>query len=160
MFHSREFRAPVMSPLFHLHQSFDDITLDDIRPYFLPLTYLTDGEFDSDTRLMPTISLDSDPLEPSYLSYHVESDPSKPSHPSVIGLTSNLSSFSTVPYNAPPPVCGRGFIRTRTMPADVSMLEEEDVVMLLPVGSGMDSFRPMGDVVITCEAKQDSPFCL
>ena len=81
MFYSREFCAPVMSPFFRAHQPFDDITLDDIRPYFQPPRYLTDGESDSDTRLTPTVSLDFDSSEPSYPSYHVESDPSEPFTP-------------------------------------------------------------------------------
>ena len=65
MFHSREFHAPVMSPFFRPYQSFDDIILDKIRPYFSPLRYPTDGESDSDTHLTPIVSLDSDPSEPS-----------------------------------------------------------------------------------------------
>ena len=79
MFHSRSFCAPVMSPFFRPHQSYDDITLYDIRPYIQPPRYPTNGESDLDTHLTPTISLDSDPSEPSYSSCHVESDPSKPS---------------------------------------------------------------------------------
>ena len=44
-------------------------------------------------------------------------------------------------------------------PVDVGVLEEEDMVMLLPVVLGMVSSRPMGDVVIACGAKhKDSPF--
>ena len=117
MFHSREFRAPVMSLFFHPHQPFDDITLDDIRPYFPSPMYPTDGESDSDTRLTPTVSLDSDPSEPSYPSYHIETDPSEPSHPSMIHLTSDSSSSSAASRHVPPPVRGRGFIRTRAVPS-------------------------------------------
>ena len=104
-----------MSPFFRLHQPYGEVTLDDICPYFQPPRHPTDGESDLDTRLTPTVSLDSDPLEPSYPSYHVESDPSEPSCPSVIRLTSNLSSSSAVPHHAPPPIRGRGFIRTRVV---------------------------------------------
>ena len=40
-------------------------------------------------------------------------------------------------------------------------LKEEDVVMLLPVVSGMVSSRLMSDVVIACEVEhKDSPFWL
>ena len=116
MFHNREFRAPVMSSFFPPHQSFDDITLDDISPYFPPPRYLTDGESDSNTHLTPTVSLDSDPSEPSYPSYHVETDPSEPSHPSVIRLTSDSSSSSAASRHMPPLVRGRGFIHTRAVP--------------------------------------------
>ena len=90
--------------------------MDDIRPYFQPLRYSIDGDFDSDTHLTLTVSLDSDPLEPSYPSYHVETDPSKPSHPFVIRLTSDSSSSSVASHHSSPPVRSRGFIRTRAMP--------------------------------------------
>ena len=119
MFHNCEFCAAVMSSFFHPHQPFDDITLDDIRPYFPPPRYPTDGESDSDTRLMPTVSLNSDSLEPSYPSYHVETDLSEPSHPLVIRLTSDSSSSSSssaAPRCTPPLVRGCGFIRTRAVP--------------------------------------------
>ena len=46
----------------------------------------------------------------------MESDPSEPSYPSVIHLTSNLSSSSAAPRHIPPPIRGRGFIRTRAIP--------------------------------------------
>ena len=84
MFHSHEFRALVMSPFFRPHQLFNNITLDDIRLYFLLPRYLTNDETDSDTRMTSTVSLDSDPSEPSYPRYHVETDLSEPSYPSVI----------------------------------------------------------------------------
>ena len=116
MFHYREFCAPVMSSFFHPHQPFDDITLDDIHLYFLLPKYPTDGELDSDTHLMLTISLDSDPSKPSYSSYYVESDPSEPSRPSVICLTFDSSSSSVASRHVPPPIRGRGFICTRAMP--------------------------------------------
>ena len=46
-------------------------------------------------------------------------------------------------------------------PVDVGVLEEEDVVMTLPVVSGMVSSYPMSDAVIACGAEhEDSPFCL
>ena len=115
MFHGRESFALVMSPFFHPHQPFDNITLDDIRPYFPPLRYPINGESDSDTCLTPTISLDSDPLEPSYPSYHVEIDQSKPSYPSVIRLTSDSSS-SAASHHVPPPIRACEFIHTRALP--------------------------------------------
>ena len=115
MFPSHEFRAPVMSPFFHPHQPFDDITLDDIRPYFSPSRYPTDKEWDSDTCLTLTVSLDSDPSELSYPSYHVETNPFEPSYPSVIHLTSDSSSSSAASRHVPLPVRGRRFIRTSTV---------------------------------------------
>ena len=43
----------------------------------------------------------------------------------------------------------------------VVMLEEEDVVMLLPVDSGTVTSHLMSDVVTTCGAEhEDSPFYL
>ena len=48
IFHSREFRALVISPFFRPHEPFKDITLDDVCPPLHPLRYLTDGESDSD----------------------------------------------------------------------------------------------------------------
>ena len=78
IFHNWQFHAPIMSPFFHLHEPYNDITLDDVCPPFHLPMYLTDGEFDSDTCLTPT--------------YSVESDPSKPSYPFVIHLTSDSSS--------------------------------------------------------------------
>ena len=116
MFYSRKFRASVMSSFFRPHQSFDNITLDDIHPYFSPPRYLTDGGSDLDTHLIPTVFLDSDPSEPSYPSYNMETDPSEPSYPSVIRLTSDSSSSSTASHHVPPPVRGFGFIRTRVVP--------------------------------------------
>ena len=90
--------------------------MDDIRPYFQPPRYPTDGDSNSDTCLTPIVSLDFNPSEPSYLSYHVETDPSKPSYPSMIRLTSDSSSSSAAPRHTPPPVCSLGFIRTRVVP--------------------------------------------
>ena len=46
----------------------------------------------------------------------METNPSKPSYPSVIRLTSNSSSSSAARHHASPLVCGRGFIRTRAVP--------------------------------------------
>ena len=60
--------------------------------------------------------MDSDPSEPSYSSYHVETDPSEPSFPSVILLSSDLSSSSTASRYTPPPVRGRELIHTRVVP--------------------------------------------
>ena len=90
--------------------------MDDICPYFQPLRYPIDGDFDLNTRLTLTVSLDSDPSEPSYITYHVETDPFEPSYLSVIRLMSDSSSSSTAPHHSPPPVRGRGFIRTCAVP--------------------------------------------
>ena len=46
----------------------------------------------------------------------METDPSEPSYPSVIHLTSDLSSSSAASRHVPPLVHVRGFIRTRAMP--------------------------------------------
>ena len=116
IFHDHPFQVLVMSPFFCSRQPYDEVTLDDIRPYFQPLKYPTDDVTDSNTCLTPIVSLDSDPSEPSYPSYHVEIDPSEPSYPSVIHLMSDLSSSSTAPRHTPPPIRGRGFIRTHAMP--------------------------------------------
>ena len=116
IFHNRLFQVLIMSPFFHPHQSYGEVTPDDICPYFQSSRYPSDEEFNSDTRLTPTVSLDSDPSEPSYLSYHVETNPSEPSYPSVIRLTSDSSSSSAASHHVPPPVRGRGFIHTRALP--------------------------------------------
>ena len=85
-------------------------------PILLAVEVPHDGKSDSDTHLTPSISLYSDPSEPSYTSYHVESDPSEPSRPSVIRLTSDLSSSSAASRHMPPLVRGRGFIHTCAVP--------------------------------------------
>ena len=90
--------------------------MDDICPYFAPPRYPTDDESDSDTRLTLTALVESDPSEPSYPSYHVETDLSEPSFPSVIHLSSDSASSSIAPHRTPPPIRGRGFIRTRAVP--------------------------------------------
>ena len=90
--------------------------MDVIRPYFQQPRYLTDDETDSDTRLTSTVSMDSDPLEPSYSSYHVGTDPSEPSYPSVIRLTFDSSYSSATPNYTPPLVHGCRFIHTRAVP--------------------------------------------
>ena len=99
--------------------------MDDVHPYFQPLRHPTDGESDLDARLTPTVSLDFDPSEPSYPSYHVEPDLSEPSHPLVICLTSDSSSSSATPHNATPPVHGRGFIHTNAVPCGRGRAREE-----------------------------------
>ena len=76
--------------------------MDDIRPYFQPPRYPIDGDSYSNTHLTTIVSLDSDPSEPSYLSYHVETDPSEPFCPSVIHLTSDSSSSSAMPHHVHP----------------------------------------------------------
>ena len=101
MFHSRQFRVLVISPFFHPHKPFDDITLDDICPPFRPLRYPTDGKFDFDTCLT--------------LTYFVEPNPSEPSYLSIIHLSSD-SSTSSAAGRAPPLVCRRGFIHARAVP--------------------------------------------
>ena len=138
MSYGHEFHAPLMSPFFCPHQPFDDITLDDIRPYFPPPRYPTDGQFDSDTRLMLTVSLDSNPSEPSYPNYHAESNLSKPSYPSVIRLTSDSSSSSAAPRHIPPPVRARGFIHTRAVPSGCGRGREGEHSDDAPGGFGND----------------------
>ena len=115
MFHNCQFCAPVMSPFFWSHEPFDDITLDDIHPPFHPPRYLTEGESNSNTCLTLTYLVESDPSESTYLMYSMEPDPSEPSYPSVNCLSSD-SSASSAASQAPPPVCGRGFIHTRVAP--------------------------------------------
>ena len=161
MFHSRELHAPVMGLLFRPYQPYDDITLDDIHPYFLPPRYLTDGESDFDTRLTLMVSLDFDPSEPSYLSYHVESDPSEPSHPSVICLTSDSSSSSVAPHHVLPGFVVKDSSAPVLYPMDVGMAEEEDMVMMLPVVLGVVTPLSMVDKDSACGAKhEDNPFWL
>ena len=116
IFHDHLFHVLVTSPFFQPHQPYGEVTMDEICPYFPPPRYPTDGEFDSDTHLTPTISLDSDLSKPSYSSYHIETDLSEPSYSSVIHLTFDSSSSSAASHHVPPPVHGRGFIRTRAMP--------------------------------------------
>ena len=79
MFHGHQFYAPVMSQFFCPHETCKDITLDDVRPLFHPPMHPTNREFNSDTHLTPT--------------YFMESNPSEPSYPSMILLTSD--SFSS-----------------------------------------------------------------
>ena len=135
--------------------------MDDIHPCFQPSRYPSDGESDSDTRLTPTVSLDSDPSEPSYPSYHMASDPSEPSHPSVIHLTSYLSSSSTAPHHAPPLFVVVGSFVPAPCPMDVSVLEEEDVAMTLPVVSEMVTSRSTVDLDSAYGVEhEDSPFLL
>ena len=40
MFHGHQFRSPVMSLFFHSHKLYEDITLDDVRPPFIPRSTL------------------------------------------------------------------------------------------------------------------------
>ena len=114
MFHNRQFRTLVMSPFFRLHDLYEDITLDDIRLPFHSQRYPTDRESDFDTRMTPTYSVESNPSEPSYLTYSVGSYHSESSHPSMIHLSSY--SFASLAASTAPPVRGRRFIRTRAVP--------------------------------------------
>ena len=113
MFHCRQFCAPVMSPFFRPHESYNDIILDDVCPPFHPPRYPTDGESDSNTWLTSTVSVEFDPSESSYPTYFVGSYRSEPSQPSVICLSSDSASSASP---TPPLVCGHGFIRTRAVP--------------------------------------------
>ena len=96
IFRNYQFCVSIMSLFFRLHEPYDDIALDDVHPPFHPLMYPTDKETDSDTGLTST--------------YSVESDPSEPSYPSMICLS--LDSSSSTTSQAPPSVCGHGFIHT------------------------------------------------
>ena len=107
---------PGDEPVFRPHLPFGEVTMVDISPYFVPPRYPTNDESDSDTRLTPTASVESDPSEPSYPSYYVETDPSESFFPSVIRLSSDSASSSATPYRTLPPIHGRGFIRTRAVP--------------------------------------------
>ena len=91
----------------------------------------------------------------------METDPSEPSYPSVIRLTSDSSSSSAASRHVPPSVRGRGLFIPALCPMNVGVLEEEGVAMLLSVVSGMVSSRPMSDAVIAWGVEhEDSPFCL
>ena len=103
-------------PFFPPHQPFDEVTMDDIRPYFALLRYPTNDESDSDTRLTSIASVESDPSKPFYPSYHVEMDPFELSFPSVICLSFDLASSLATLRRTSPSVRGRGFIRTRAVP--------------------------------------------
>ena len=117
IFHDHPFQTPVMSPFFQPHQPFGEVAMDDIRSYFVPLRYPTDDESDSDTHLTLTASVESDPSELSYPSYHVETDPSEPYFPSVICLSSDsASSSSAAPRRTSPPLYGCRFIHTSAVP--------------------------------------------
>ena len=106
IFHDRLFQTPVMSSFFQPHQPFGEVTMDDIHPYFAPPRYPTDDESDSDTRLTPTASVESNPSKPSYSSYRVGTDPFEPSFPSVIRLSSDSASSLAAPRHTPLPVRG------------------------------------------------------
>ena len=79
--------------------------------------------------------------------------------PFVICLTSDLSSSSAAPRHTPPRFAVTGSFVPVLCLMVMAVLEEEDMVMLLPVGSRMVTSRLMSDVEITCEAEhEDSPF--
>ena len=86
MFHSHQFRAPVMSP-------FSPMIYTRILPW---MTYvrLFNRESDSDTWLTPTFSVESDPSRSSYLTYSVGSYHLEQSHPSVFYFFSCFRSTS------------------------------------------------------------------
>ena len=148
MFHSRQFRIPVMSPFFHPHEPYDDITLDDIHPPFHPLRYLTDGESDSDTRLTPIFFVESEPSESTYLTYSVGSYHLDPSQPSIIRLSSDSSaSFGDPLY---PQFMVVGSIALALCPASMGMPKEEDVGMMHPVVSRTNTFYLMVDLDRAC----------
>ena len=131
--------------------------MDDIYPDFASPKYPTDDESDSNTRLTPTALVESDPSE----SYHAETDPSEPSHLSVIHLTSDSSSSSATSRHTPPPVRGRGFIHTRAVPRERGRARGGRVVTLPLVDSGTVSSCLTSDVVFACEAEhEDSLFWL
>ena len=135
--------------------------MDDIRPYFEPPRYPTDDESDSDTRLTLTASMESDPSELSYPSYHVETDLSEPSFLSVICLSSDSASSSAALVTHHPQFMVAGSFALVLCLVGVVELEDEDVVMLLPVVLGTVNSHQMNDVEFTCEAEhKDSPFRL
>ena len=91
----------------------------------------------------------------------MESDPSEPSYPLVICLTSDLSSSSTTARHLPLSVHGCGFIAPALYPMDVGVTEEEDVVMMLSVVSGIVTSHLMVDDDSASGAEhEDSPFLL
>ena len=115
MFHSRQFHGSVMSPFFGPHKPFDDVTLDNVRPPFHPQRYPTDRESNSDTRLTPMYSMDSNPLKSTYPTNSVEPDPLDLFYPSVIRLSFDSSASSTADW-APPSVHRHRFICTYVVP--------------------------------------------
>ena len=126
-----------MSPFFRPYESYDDVTLHDVRPPFHPLTYPTDEEFDSDTHLT--------------LTYSVESNPSESTYSSMIRLTSDSSSSSAASC-APPSVRGCGFIRTHAilMGVGVPVVEDEGMTHLEAVGTYLFRFEVEDGVESTC----------
>ena len=156
MFHSHEFRAPVMSPFFWPHEPFEDITSDDIRPPFHPPRYLIDGEFDFDTQLTPTVSLDFNPSESSYSTYSVRSYCSEPSQLSVIHLSSYSSTSSAGPI--PAPVHGHGFIHTRVVPRGRGRARGEGHENDAASGFRNGYLRSMVDLDCTCWADHEDSF--
>ena len=113
MFDGHLLCALVMSPFFHSHEPYNDITLNDMcTPFYLTIYYI-DGESDSDTCLTPT--------------YFVESDPSKPSYPSVICLTSD--SFSSNVGEAPPRAVDEESFTPKPCFVDIGEPVEEDMEM-------------------------------
>ena len=150
-----------MSPFFHPHQPYDEVTLDDICSYFPSPRYPIDRESNFDTRLTPIVSLDSDPSEPSYSSYRVEPDPSEPSYPSVIRLTSDSSTSSAVPRHISSPICGHRFICTSVVPQGHRRAQGGGCSMMAPVALGMVTSHLMVDLDSACRAEhEDSPFWL
>ena len=100
MFHGYQFYSLVMSPFFHPHEPYDDITVHNVWSLFHPSMHPIDRESNSNTRLTPTYSVEFDLLEVTF--------------PSVIWSTSNSSSSAA--SQAPHPRHGRGFIYTCMIP--------------------------------------------
>ena len=124
--------------------------MDDICPYFAPLKYPTDDESDSD------------PSEPSYPSYRVETDPSEPSFLPWFAYHLTRLLLLQQPFVAHyPQFVIMGLSAPMLCLVGVAKLEEEDVVMPLPVVLGTVTSHLMSDVEFACGAEHDdSPFWL
>ena len=106
--------------------------------------------------------MESDPSEPSHPSYHIETDSSEPSFSSVIRLSSDSASSSSAAFitHCPQFVVMGSFAPVLCL-VGVADLEEEDVVMLLPVVLGTVTSHLMNDVEFACRAEhEDSSFWL
>ena len=124
IFHSRQFRALVISLFFHSYEPYDDITLDDVHQPFHPLIYPTHGKSDSNTCLTLTYSVEFDPSEPSYISM----------------IRLSLDSSSCAMSQAPPRLVDEGSFVLESCLISVGELVEEDVEKMHSEASGMDSY--------------------